>query len=276
MGEYLGQQSWQVEHVFANHPERYADEIADVVEFRVLRNRIGVLVLLQSNDNASFRDLPYGRKVPRYVGHNQLAAVLAPPNREWNPRLRTFIAGHGLEKLFHDYGSSPQLRIVVEGRGQLYRELCRRVWSAQSLGLRLPWENRPPVAAVIDAPMLSGEPIETRVPDPVEPRRRGPVPQMIQLTEVGLLPNGAVLRAVVDGQVHTAVIDGGRILLPTGDRYRLPDEAAAVVRGRKNVRGMMFWSVESRPGQWTTLRELYDQAKKQGRLGSAKRRQATP
>lgn len=41
---------WQVEHVFANHPERYSAEIPDPGTFRSLRARLGVLLLLPSSE----------------------------------------------------------------------------------------------------------------------------------------------------------------------------------------------------------------------------------
>jgi hypothetical protein len=237
LAEFLGEsRRWQIEHVFANHPERYEREVPDPATFRALRGRIGVLLLLPSNDNASYNDLAFGDKISYYSRQNQLAAILTPGSRQRNPRLKTFTKKYGLESLLHDYGSSPRLVAVVEGRGRLYRELCRCVWSSQELDLPLPW---PRVSADF-------EEVATRTglrpdgnvttADGAVPRRRGGTTQLSQLIEAGVLADGAPLRAQDGDRAHTAVVTGGRIELSAGDSYRLPDEAAAVVRGKKTVR----------------------------------------
>ena len=60
--QYLSRErTWQIEHVFANHPERHAAEV-DGLTFRLARNRIGGLGLLPASDNASVRDLPFAEK----------------------------------------------------------------------------------------------------------------------------------------------------------------------------------------------------------------------
>jgi hypothetical protein len=71
--------------VFANHPERYSDEIPDPDTFRSLRARLGVLLLLPSSDNASFNDAPYDEKINYYSRHNRLAAILDPNSQRRNP-----------------------------------------------------------------------------------------------------------------------------------------------------------------------------------------------
>jgi hypothetical protein len=86
------------------------------------------------------------------------------------------------------------------------------------------------------------------------------------MIEAGVLADGAPLRAEEGGVTHMATIKDGHIQLPTGDTYRLPDEAAATVRGKKNISGMSFWHAESHPGEWIPLRVLFDEAKRQGRM----------
>lgn len=71
------------------------------------------------------------------------------------------------------------------------------------------------------------------------------------------------------------MIEVGRIRLPSGDSYRLPDDAAAVVSGRKKVSGMKFWLADIGADEWMPLRDVYDTAKRQGRLRSGRRRTAT-
>lgn len=267
LAEFLGDgRQWQIEHVFANHPERYEREVPDPATFRALRARVGVLLLLPSSDNASYNDLAFGDKIAYYSRQNQLAAILAPASRQRNPRLRAFTKKYELEPLLHDYGSSPQLVAVVEGRGRLYGELCRCVWSSQELGLPLPWRRTTAnfgASATRTGVQSTGDVFAGEGPIP---RRRGGVTQLSQLIEAGVIAVDAPLRAQDGDRMYTAVVNDGRIELPTGDSYRLPDEAAAVVRGKKNVSGMSFWLAERRPGEWISLRQVFDQAKRQGRI----------
>ena len=268
LGEFLGEnRQWQIEHVFANHPERYESEAPDPATFRALRGRIGVLLLLPSSDNASYNDLAFSDKIAYCSRQNQLAAILAPASRQRNPRLKAFTKKYELGGLLHDYGSSPRLNAIVEGRGSLYRELCRCVWSSQELGLTLPWPrtsaNREDIASRTGT---RPEGIVAPASDALAPQRRGGITQLSQLIEAGVLADGAPLQAQDSDRTYTAVITNGRIELPTGDSYRLPDQAAATVRGRKNVSGMSFWRAERRPGEWISLRDVFDEAKRQGRI----------
>ncbi|OLT12373.1 hypothetical protein BJF78_03905 [Pseudonocardia sp. CNS-139] len=107
---------------------------------------------------------------------------------------------------------------------------------------------------------------DVTVGDVQVPPRRGGTTQLSQLIEAGVLAEGAPLRAQDGDRTLTALVAGGRIALPTGDSYRLPDQAAAVVRGKKNVSGMSFWLAERRPGEWISLRDIFDEAKRQGRI----------
>jgi hypothetical protein len=97
-----------------------------------------------ASESCCYNDLPFGDKIGYYSRQNQLAAILAPASRERHPRLKAFTKKYELGGLFHDYGSSPRLHHIVEGRGKLYRELCRCVWSSHELGLTLPWPRAAP------------------------------------------------------------------------------------------------------------------------------------
>ena len=67
---------YEVEHIWADHPERHTDEFAHEADFRRHRNRIGDLLLLPKQFNASYNDDPYEKKLPHYFGQNLLAASL--------------------------------------------------------------------------------------------------------------------------------------------------------------------------------------------------------
>ena len=57
--EYVadGKARYEVEHIWANHPERHTDEFAHPSDFAEHRNRIGGLLLLPKSFNASYGDL---------------------------------------------------------------------------------------------------------------------------------------------------------------------------------------------------------------------------
>ena len=65
VGEHI---PYQIEHLFANKPERHRKEVPDPLQFRSLRNQLGGLVLLPNSDNASLGAMPLDEKVKRYGG----------------------------------------------------------------------------------------------------------------------------------------------------------------------------------------------------------------
>ena len=77
--EYIqrrGKKGYEVEHIWANHPDRHTDEFPHPADFAEYRNRIGGLLLLRRPFNASYGDLPYADKRKYYIKHNLLAQSL--------------------------------------------------------------------------------------------------------------------------------------------------------------------------------------------------------
>ena len=69
--EYIqrsGKNGYEVEHIWANHPERHEDEFAHPNDFTEYRNRIGGLLLLPKSFNASYGDKTYADKREHYYG----------------------------------------------------------------------------------------------------------------------------------------------------------------------------------------------------------------
>jgi hypothetical protein len=69
-----GRAGYEIEHIWADHPERHADEFGHAAEFQEYRNRIGGLLLLPKSFNASYRDLPYAQN-----REHILAGTFSPP-----------------------------------------------------------------------------------------------------------------------------------------------------------------------------------------------------
>ncbi len=91
-----GKVRYEVEHIWANHPERHTDEFAHEADFSRHRNRIGDLLLLPKQFNGTYNDDPYAKKLPHYFSQNLLAASLNPLSYERNPGFISFIKTSGL------------------------------------------------------------------------------------------------------------------------------------------------------------------------------------
>lgn len=122
--------SYEVEHIWANHPEDHADEFPQKEDFRQHRNRIGGLLLLPKSFNASYGDLAYPEKLPHYFGQNLLAKSLNPNCYEHHPRFTHWVQTTGLP--FAPYAATFN-REALAARGELYRQMALHLWSPARL-----------------------------------------------------------------------------------------------------------------------------------------------
>jgi hypothetical protein len=120
---------YEVEHIWADHHERHTDEFAHEADFARHRNRIGDLLLLPKQFNASYNDDTYAEKRPRYFSQNLLAASLDTQAYEKNPGFLAFTESSGLAFRSHDEFKAAD---VVE-RGNLYRDIAKQVWNPDDL-----------------------------------------------------------------------------------------------------------------------------------------------
>jgi hypothetical protein len=124
-----GKGRYEVEHIWADHPERHTDEFAHAADFAEYRNRIGGLLLLPKSFNASYGDLPYEDKLPHYNTQNLLARSLHPQAYDHNPGFVRFVEQSGLPFKAHPHFKTADL----EERGVLYRQLAERIWNPDDL-----------------------------------------------------------------------------------------------------------------------------------------------
>ena len=130
--EYIqrrGRNGYEVEHIWANHPERHTDEFAHPTDFAEYRNRIGGLLLLPKSFNASYGDKPYAEKRGHYFGQNLLAQSLHESAYDHNPGFRKFRDESGLSFKPHTEFKKADL----DARQQLYREIAEQIWSPDIL-----------------------------------------------------------------------------------------------------------------------------------------------
>jgi hypothetical protein len=117
-----GRKGYEIEHVWADHPERHTDEFPHASEFQEYRNRIGGLLLLPKSFNASYGDLSYAQKREHYAGRNLLAQSLHERTYDHNPGFQRFIADSGLPFRAH----AEFRKADLDERVVLYRKLAEQ------------------------------------------------------------------------------------------------------------------------------------------------------
>jgi hypothetical protein len=134
--EYVQRKSkhgYEVEHIWANHPERHKDEFAHPSDFEEYRNHLGGLLLLPKSPNASFSDLPYAKKREHYLKQNLLAQSLHESCYERNPGFLRFVRESSLP-----FGPCPEFKKTdLDARQDLYLRLAEQIWDPERLGEEL-------------------------------------------------------------------------------------------------------------------------------------------
>ncbi|MBU0495880.1 MAG: DUF262 domain-containing HNH endonuclease family protein [Chloroflexi bacterium] len=124
-----GRERYEVEHIWADKPERHADEFDHPNDFREYRNRIGGLLLLPRSFNNSYGALPYEAKLPHYNSQNLLARSLYPQCYEHNPGFLRFVQESGLP--FQPHGEFK--KADLDARQDLLRRLAEQIWNPDDL-----------------------------------------------------------------------------------------------------------------------------------------------
>lgn len=130
---------YEIEHIWADHYERFKAQIPQQSDFDTQRNRLGGLLLLQRGLNQSLNDAPYEEKRDAYVsqGQNLLARSLHPLAYESSPAFKQFMKRTGLSfKPYETFNPEEQAE-----RQELYVRLAEWVWNPYRLDLGAP---RPP------------------------------------------------------------------------------------------------------------------------------------
>ena len=129
--EYIarGKNGYEIEHIWANHPERHEDEFNHPDNFREYRNRIGGLLLLPKSFNASYGDMIYDEKHKHYLKQNLLAQSLHEEAYKCNPGFQKFYTQSGLQFQPH-----PEFKKTdLDARQKLYLSLAEKIWSSENL-----------------------------------------------------------------------------------------------------------------------------------------------
>ncbi len=131
--EYVneGKERYEIEHIWADHPERHIDEFNQYADFAEYRNHIGGLLLLPKSFNASYSDLAYEIKLPHYNTQelNLLARSLHPQCYDHNSGFLRFVQDSSLPFKAHVQFKKKDL----DERGELYLQLAKRIWNPKDL-----------------------------------------------------------------------------------------------------------------------------------------------
>ena len=130
--EYIGAQGndrHEVEHIWADHPERHEDEFEHPTDFAEYRNRIGGLLLLPKSFNASYGDKTYADKHEHYFGQNLLAKSLHERAYTHNPGFLRFLEDSGLPFRAHPEFNKTDL----DARQDLYCKIAEQIWNPENL-----------------------------------------------------------------------------------------------------------------------------------------------
>ena len=120
---------YEVEHIWADKPERHTDEFTHAADFREYRNRIGDLLLLPKDFNGSYGALTYEEKLPHYDSQNLLARTLNPNCYDHNPGFLRFKTESGFPFRHHPAFKKADL----DERNDLYRKIAEQIWDPKQL-----------------------------------------------------------------------------------------------------------------------------------------------
>ena len=138
--EYIrrkGNNSYEIEHIWANNYEMHRDEFFHQSEFEAYRDRIGGLLLLPKEVNISYGNSSYKVKCKHYLKENLLAKSLNEQTYEKNPGFKRFIKSSSLPFRPHlEFKKSD-----LDERQKLYQLIAERIWNPERL--LLPYGDEP-------------------------------------------------------------------------------------------------------------------------------------
>lgn len=115
--------SYDIEHILPDDYQSYKDLFNDEEDFKNNRRKFGNLILLTSDHNRSYQDMPYDQKVLQYMSDNILAQSLNAGAYQNNPK---FLA------LSDEYGFKANAQFdktAIRERLQLYISLAKSIWN---------------------------------------------------------------------------------------------------------------------------------------------------
>ena len=116
--------SYDIEHVWADHYERHMTEFQTEKEFSDYRNMFGDLLILPKDKNRSYQDYTYEQKLPLYFGENLLAKSFNENCYQNNPQFLRLLNDKQIS--FKPYKSFNKESVAE--RQVLYQLLSEKIW----------------------------------------------------------------------------------------------------------------------------------------------------
>ena len=143
--EYIrrkGNNSYEIEHIWANKYEMHRDEFSHQSEFEAYRDRIGGLLLLPKNNNISYGNSSYKEKREHYLQENLLAQSLLETAYENKSGFSGFKQFKDLSQL--PFRPHPDFKKEdLDKRQKLYQLIAKNIWNPERLRLSYGQEPEP-------------------------------------------------------------------------------------------------------------------------------------
>lgn len=121
--------SFDIEHIWANNYEAFANDFSNEAEFAIARDNISGLLLLPADVNRSLQDKKYVDKVKKYAQQNLFAASLTAAAYEHSPQFAAF--RHRSELPFKSYDTFNKAEQIE--RRDLVHDMAELIWSPSRL-----------------------------------------------------------------------------------------------------------------------------------------------
>jgi hypothetical protein len=242
-GQVVDRQMW-----FTKKSGVYDSGILTEEEFRQIRGKLGGLVLLDGEENASLGGKPLAEKLVDYARFNWLAASISPGSYgkgRANVKFRRFIQAEQLQDLFTPYQAGSPVGAYIDSRAKLYRTMAEHIWRPEELGLTVPGG----FSGLDDAkPVERVEKGKTRTKHPTS---------IADLLNAGVLvPDEGLVGRRGGTEFKATILASGRIRTSSGV-FGSPTGAAKAVRNAQSENGWTFWTVTRKNQTLDTLRQRY-------------------
>jgi hypothetical protein len=243
-----GRRPYEIEHLFTKKSGVYDSGILTEEEFRQIRGKLGGLVLLDGEENASLGGKPLAEKLVDYARFNWLAASISPGSYgkgRANVKFRRFIQAEQLQDLFTPYQAGSPVGAYIDSRAKLYRTMAEHIWRPEELGLTVPGG----FSGLDDAkPVERVEKGKTRTKHPTS---------IADLLNAGVLvPDEGLVGRRGGTEFKATILASGRIRTSSGV-FGSPTGAAKAVRNAQSENGWTFWTVTRKNQTLDTLRQRY-------------------
>lgn len=239
-----GRWLYEIEHLFTAKPGVHDTETPAEAEYGKLRNRVGGLVLLSGDENASLGGASLTDKVNNYVRFNWLAASVHPGSYRppGNVAFRKFVDDSAWKDKFLPYQAGDSVEKYIDARADLYRAIATRIWSPARLELTLPSSEDASVVAPRPGWIRAGSSGRVSIAD---------------LLGGGLLaPGDRLVGYKKGGEYWATVLSDGRIRTASGAAFKAPTSAEADARGASS-NGWHFWEHERTRQKLDALRQRF-------------------